>query len=128
MDTLVQSRQEDLVACPLVPAPVLAPPPVVEVINVTLASRDDLFLKVGLLLPSTRLVTVSRLYLLILQAQLDWPAWPAILVAWVHLAILECAVCSVQCAVCSVQCAVCSVQSAVECAVFLQPVDSLDVA
>ena len=27
-----------------------------------------------------------------------------------------------------VQCAVCSVQSAVECAVFLQPVDSLDVA
>ena len=112
-------RPPGLVACPLVPGPVLAPPPrqvpVVEVIDVTLAPRDDLLLKVGLLLPSTSLVTVSRLYLLILLPQLGWPARPAILVARAPLAILECAraVYSIQCAVFSVQCAACSVQCSV---------------
>ena len=59
------------------PGPVLAPPPrqvpVVEVIDVTLAPRDDLLLMVGLLLPSVSLVTVSRLFLLLLLPQLGWP-------------------------------------------------------
>ena len=107
---VLSGRPLGLVACPLVPGTFLAPPPrqvpVVEVIDVTLAPRDDLLLKVGLLLPSTSLVTVSRLYLLILLPQLGWPARPAILVARAPLAILECTVFSVQCSVFTVQCAV----------------------
>ena len=103
---VLSGRPPGLVACPLVPGTVLAPPtcqvPVVEVIDVTLAPRDDLLLKVGLLLPSTSLVTVSRLYLLILLPQLGWPARPSIFGRRGTLCnpgVYSIAVFSVQCAV-----------------------------
>ena len=76
-------RPPGLVACPLVPGPVLAPPPrqvpVVEVINVTLAPRDDLLLKVPPLAQHQSGHSLQAVTSLLLP-QLGWPAPPAILV------------------------------------------------
>ena len=105
-------RPPGLVACPLVPGPVLAPPPrqvpVVEVINVTLAPRDDLLLKVGLRLPSNSLVTVSTAP----PAGLASPACH-----FGHMSTLgNPGVYSIQCAVFSIYCAVCG-DTRVQCSI-----------